>query len=275
MRREGKPLFSIGSGLLERELVLSSTSPDAIPDVSVRGRAGIPVSKGLANCPTRRSSAGAAVIRRFGSWEAFLMEPPFDQLFAIERKLAVSAGYDAVDDDGAESDTHARGLLVVRPRLISAVQRARLLTRASMALDRHLHAEFSVWWREGKVQLPEYTQRRMLWWDHKPKLPLDIQIMSRHKRRHRIFDERFLYKQQLVQARNDRRKSKRADWNEERKGLIAAKQAELDEKRGRAQAAAEYAKSERALGRSTGLVATSMWKKQPKQQGRHASERAF
>ena len=82
----------------------------------------------------------------------------------------------------------------------------RVLTRLRVALEEKLHEvhllkealklvqEFSVWWREGKVPLPTYTQRRvefgsreivafstLRWWDRKPPLPFELQIQSRCK----------------------------------------------------------------------------------------------
>eukprot|EP00913_Durusdinium_trenchii_P033335 g31208.t1 len=74
--------------------------------------------------------------------------------------------------------------------------------------------EFSVWWREGKVPLPVYTQRRVEWWDHKPPLPFELQIMSRSMHRVRMFDEKFLYQRRIVRARQERRKAKAAEWTE-------------------------------------------------------------
>eukprot|EP00439_Symbiodinium_sp_Y106_P018057 s4291_g2.t1 len=64
----------------------------------------------------------------------------------------------------------------------------------------HGETEFSIWWREGKVPLPTYTQRRVTWWDHLPPLPFEVQIQSRSKDRHRIFDERFLYMRSIIKA---------------------------------------------------------------------------
>merc|ERR1712183_958909 len=100
----------------------------------------------------------------------FLAEPPFEELFRIEAANSETM-------PGTEAET----TLVVRPRLSSAIQRARVLCRARMMLSKRLHDEFSIWWRTGKVPLPEYTQARVQWWDHKPKLPQELQIMSRSK----------------------------------------------------------------------------------------------
>merc|ERR1712217_106562 len=114
--------------------------------------------------------------------------------------------------------------IVVLPRLVTTTQRSRILHRARMELSKILHSEFSVWWREGRVPLPEYTQRRVDWWDHKPKLPEDLQMMSRPKAAMRVFDEKVLYKLQLVRARNAQRKERRQEWQEQRKQVLAEKQ---------------------------------------------------
>ncbi|CAJ1384439.1 unnamed protein product [Effrenium voratum] len=94
--------------------------------------------------------------------------------------------------------------------------------------------EFSVWWREGKVPLPEYTQRRITWWDHKPHLPEELQLQSRSKDRHRIFDERWLYLRRLVKAKKERRRVRATEWGEERKKQLAEKAQKKQERRERA-----------------------------------------
>jgi len=252
LRAGGKLLAEAGHGLTERELVAATA---ITPGPEPRGRAGVPVSKGLANAPTRRVAAGAAVLRRFGSWEAFLTHVPLDELFRLERPSSPQA--EGVEDV-AEVETQAtQEAIVVRPRLVSSTQRARILTRMRLALGRHLHDEFSVWWREGKVPLPDYTQRRVDWWDHKPTLPFDVQIQSRHKDITRIFDERFLYKRQIVKARNEKRRERRGEWKEERSKLLADKQQALNERRERARAAVEGARCGGLLGGLSPLVPQS------------------
>lgn len=229
-RVDGKPFASVGSGLIERELVPTASSASSTQLV---GRAGVPPSQG-AHTASRLSLARTAVVKRFGSWDAFLAEAPFDELFSMEM---------AGEGDAA--------VAVVRPRLVSAVQRARILHRARAALARRQHEEFSVWWREGKVPLPEYTQRRVTWWDHKPKLPFDLQIMSRSKDIHRIHDERFLFKMKLRRVRNENRKEKRGEYNVERKKLKAEKEAAREERR---QLASAPIKGTFGAGISSGLV---------------------
>lgn len=225
-RVHGKSITAVGSGLLERELVPTATSSN---NTDTGGRAGIPVSQGE-HAASRLSLARTSVVKRFGSWADFLAEPPFDELFSLE-----------VSGDTA----------IVRARLVSAVQRARILHRGRAALSRRQHEEFSVWWREGKVPLPEYTQSRVTWWDHKPKLPFDLQIMSRSKDIHRIWDERFLFKMKLRRARNEVRKEKRFEWNIERKQLKAEKEAAKAKRR---QLASAPIKDQFGAGITSGLV---------------------
>ncbi|CAK9006817.1 unnamed protein product [Durusdinium trenchii] len=86
----------------------------------------------------------------------------------------------------------------------------------------------------GTVPLPVYTQRRVEWWDHKPPLPFELQIMSRSMHRVRMFDEKFLYQRRIVRARQERRKAKAAEWTEERKKLLEEKQKTKEERRQRA-----------------------------------------
>lgn len=242
-RMAGKPLTRIGLGLLERELVELPAS-----DVVPRGRGGVPLPRGLPpNPPTRLVSAGPAVRRRFGTWEAFLAEPPLDLLFSLERRPAeVGAGADSAG--GPEEAASQAEALVVLPRLVSVMQRSRILFKLRMALERRLHGEFSIWWRQGKIPLPEYTQRRVDWWDHKPHLPFEVQIQSRSRHRHRIFDERFLYRMQLLRSRNAQRKERRAEWTETRKRLLAEREEAVKDRRERAMAAVEGAKCGGLLG---------------------------
>mmetsp|Transcript_83474 Transcript_83474/g.260670 ORF Transcript_83474/g.260670 Transcript_83474/m.260670 type:complete len:489 (+) Transcript_83474:81-1547(+) len=234
-RQAGKRLDQIGLGLFENELV---ALPGANTDVVPRGRGGVPLPKGLHGAPTRLVPAGPAVRRRFGSWELFLAEPPLDLLFSIHR-LPAAASSSAAASEGEASeapaiaDARAAETVVVLPRLVSKVQRSRILFKFRMALERRLHGEFSIWWREGKIPLPEYTQRRVDWLKHKPPLPWELQIQSRSMHRHRIFDERYLYKMQLVRARNAKRKEKRADWNETRKEMLDQREKSLKQRRER------------------------------------------
>merc|ERR1719443_1422357 len=110
---------------------------------------------------------------------------------------------------------------MVRALFASREQRKRILVMAKVALDQRLKDEMSVYWREGKIELPEYTKRRVLWWDHLPALPETYQIMSRCKMVHRIYDERYLYKTQLRRARNEQRGERRKEWQIERSKLVA------------------------------------------------------
>lgn len=263
-RSAGKRLDQIGLGLFERELV--AVQP-ANPDWAMHGRGGVPLPKGLHGAPTRLVPAGPAVKRRFGSWELFLAEPPMDLLFAIERRPEEPAAAASTSSSGsqgaaAEGDAAAEGgaaaegapaataaeVPVVLPRLLSKVQRSRLLFRLRMVLEQRLHGEFSIWWREGKITLPEYTQRRVDWLKHKPALPWELQIQSRSMHRHRIFDERYLYKMQLVRARNAKRKEKRSEWNETRKNMLTEREQVLKQRREWALSAVEREKVPGLLG---------------------------
>lgn len=243
LRENGKLVALISNGLMEHELVILPK-----PTEPVRGRGGVPPSRGLAGSPTRLVPAGAAVLRRFGSWEALLTEAPFDELFVLERRGAASEG-----TSEGEATT-----LVVLPRLASATHRTRILRRGQAVLASRLQAELSVWWREGKVALPEYVQRRIDWQDHKPKLPFELQIMSRSKDRVRIFDEKFLYRRQLVRARNEKRKERRGEWAEERKKMQDEKLESQKRRRDKAVAALDSQKCSGLMGRSPGLVSSSL-----------------
>lgn len=248
-REGGKPLAMVSRGLFERERI-SIEGADATQ--LVRGRGGIPVPRKsiLRATPTRLVPARDAVTKRFGSWGTFLSEPPFDELFQLQTASVASGSVAKADATNAESDaTSSTSIVVVLPRLVSAVQRVRLLARARMALQTKLHEEFSVYWREGKVALPEYTKRRVEWWDHTPKLPFDLQIMSRSKDVSKIFDERFIYRQQLVRARNERRKENRSKWTEERAKMLAEKKEYHEARREKAFSAVGKAGCSRLLGR--------------------------
>lgn len=226
---QGKPLSCVGHDILERELVTLPAT--AASELVPRGRGGVPLSKGLFGTPTRVIPAGPAVRRRFGAWEAFLAEPPLDLLFSLDSRPVGAIG--AAENNGA-AEAGTGEVLVVRPRLVTLTQRARILARLKMALSSRLHSEFSIWWREGKIPLPEYTQRRVTWWDHKPKLPFDVQIQSRSRKRHRMFDERFLYRMQLLRARNEKRRERRSEWTATRARMMAEKNEALKQRRERA-----------------------------------------
>mmetsp|Transcript_6170 Transcript_6170/g.14329 ORF Transcript_6170/g.14329 Transcript_6170/m.14329 type:complete len:452 (-) Transcript_6170:77-1432(-) len=230
-REEGKPLRLIGHGLMERELL------DLPAPVPAFGRGGVPPSKGLHGVPYRLVPAGPAITRRFGAngWVSFLTEPPFDELFVLTRK-----------DDEAE--------VRVFPRLISSVNRAKILHKGKAVLANMLHAEMSVWWREGRVQLPDYTQRRMDWWNHKPHLPFQLQIMSRSKDHTRIFDEKYIYRQQLLRARNEKRKERRNEYQEERKQFKLQQLEAKQRRHSKATQAIESLKQSRRLDLSPGLL---------------------
>lgn len=270
LRANGMPLSSVGHGLMERELL--PVVPE-LPTDRWNGRGGIPLKRGgLALGPTRNVSAKMAVRQRFGSWQAFLAEPPFDEFFSLElsrtpvsETTAEASSSEASASSASESGAPAEaaseaaqesptGTVVVRPRLVTAMQRSRILIRAKMMLAKRLHDEFSIWWREGKVPLPEYTQTRIKWWDHKPQLPFELQILSRSKDRHRIHDERFLYRRGLIKARSAKRAERRAEWKEEKQHQIAEKRQRHDERRSKALSAVEHAKCGNVLGLSRGLV---------------------
>eukprot|EP00927_Polykrikos_kofoidii_P080338 TRINITY_DN77204_c0_g1_i1.p1 TRINITY_DN77204_c0_g1~~TRINITY_DN77204_c0_g1_i1.p1 ORF type:complete len:479 (+),score=64.24 TRINITY_DN77204_c0_g1_i1:66-1502(+) len=253
-RENGKPLTIVGLGLMERELM---TSPDlsaaeaAVEEADrlpIRGRGGVPPSKGglIAHASTRLVGAKAAVSQRFGTWQAFLAEPPLDELFMFERR----------NSGGDDSEGALEGPIVVKARLVSQVHRTRILHRAMMAFKRRSHADFSVWWREGKISLPDYTQRRVTWWDHLPPLPFDVQIMSRSKDRHRIHDERFLYRHALKKNLQKIRNEKRAEWGQARKQQLEQKHKELEERRQRGLNMIGGAKCAGLLGQ--GLVRVSV-----------------
>lgn len=201
---EDKPISRIFEGLVEREWSPAESGPDSKRlHIQDKDRRIVPV--------------GTAVQQRFGSWEAFLSEPPLDELFIL----------------GAVGDSQD---VVVRARFLSSEQRRRILVMAQVALDKRLKDEMSVYWREGKIELPEYVQRRVQWWDHLPALPEAYQIMSRCKMEHRIYDERYLYKTQLRRARNEQRQERRKDWQQTRQKMLAEKMKKFEERRAQAKA---------------------------------------
>eukprot|EP00442_Polarella_glacialis_P009513 CAMPEP_0115069352 /NCGR_PEP_ID=MMETSP0227-20121206/12510_1 /TAXON_ID=89957 /ORGANISM="Polarella glacialis, Strain CCMP 1383" /LENGTH=482 /DNA_ID=CAMNT_0002455745 /DNA_START=104 /DNA_END=1552 /DNA_ORIENTATION=+ len=275
LRALGKPLTHVGDGIREDELVeLGAPEHDdpagavAAAERAPWGRGGVPLSKGLHGAPTRMVAAEDSVLQRFKSWEAGAeeAEPPLDELFQLERRKPAdsasasssSSSSDNAGRENASSQSGAGTVVVVRPRLVSSTQRARILTRVRMVLAQRLHDELSVWWRAGKVPLPEYTQRRVTLWDHKPKLPFDVQIQSRSKDRHRIFDERFLYRSQIVRARNDMRKERRSEYKEERKKELDAKQQDKTDRRDRAMEAVSGAHCSGLLGNLAPLLPKSL-----------------
>jgi len=230
-RASGKPLRSIGEGLWERELVAAPWVVDA------RGRGGVPVSRGLHGAPSRLVAAESAVARRFGGWERFLAEAPMCDLFRMEA-------------DGER--------VVVRPLLVSTTQRARILKAARLALAKRLHEEFSMWWRKDRIALPEYTQRRVSWWEHKPPLPFELQIQSRSKDVVKIFDEKFLYKRQLIKARNQKRNELRAEFVAKKKEEVKERERAKIERRDKALAVIGRQRCSGLIGRSPGLVSSGL-----------------
>lgn len=267
LRGIGKPLASVGSGIWEHE-ALELSEPDFADPAGAeaaafrapKGRGGVPMPQKTFGVLTRQVPAEEAVLKRFGSWAEFLGQPPLDELFALElrRPMASQApGPDGESGTDAAADEEGSEVVVVRPRLVSSTQRARILTRAKMAFAERLHEEFSIWWREGKVPLPTYTQRRVTWWDHLPPLPFEVQIQSRSKDRHRIFDERFLYMRSIIKARNQRRKERRAEWTEERKKLLQEKEQKKLERRERALRVVSGANCGGLLGGVQKLIPTS------------------
>ena len=47
------------------------------------------------------------------------------------------------------------GGFVVRSRLVSLLEREKLVAKARVHLKKKLDAEFSVYWRKGRIELPE------------------------------------------------------------------------------------------------------------------------
>lgn len=278
----GKPILQVDRDLWEHEMVelppVEFDDPHSAEAMALKapwGRGGVPLPKKLYGMPTRVVPAQESVLKRFGNWAEFLTVAPLDELFSLERKSSgaqsesrssnqdegegdaageaddaaqPSSSSSAVSSDAMDAMPESGAAIVVRGRLVSSTQRARILTRARVALAQRLHEEFSVWWREGKVPLPVYTQRRVEWWDHKPPLPFELQIMSRSMHRVRMFDEKFLYQRRIVRARQERRKAKAAEWTEERKKLLEEKQKTKEERRQRALEAVQGARCGGLLG---------------------------
>lgn len=249
---EGKPLRSVGTGILENEKIITD---EVVP--AVRGRAGIPARRGdfISSLPTRSVVAGPAVLRRYGAWEAFLTEPPMDELFEICRAGGEEPHVGATDSaTGSHAPSEGGGTLVVRPRLVSKTQRSRILYKVRTILAKRLHEEFSVYWRQHKIPLPDYTQRRVDWWDHKPPLHPELQMMSRKATIYRVFDEKMLYLLQLRKVRNAKRAVARAAAGEQRQQKKEEQQQAWIERNKKAYAAVADAKCNGHLGRSTGLI---------------------
>eukprot|EP00929_Paragymnodinium_shiwhaense_P008405 TRINITY_DN112364_c0_g1_i1.p1 TRINITY_DN112364_c0_g1~~TRINITY_DN112364_c0_g1_i1.p1 ORF type:complete len:500 (-),score=81.63 TRINITY_DN112364_c0_g1_i1:127-1626(-) len=248
MRAEGKAISVISNGLLEKEMLPVEPEPSAqhlaascavgeaqtVSPAPIAGRGGVPLSKGglIVNAPTRNVAARHAILQRFGSWERFLAEPPFDELFMLERQqLSPDQPEQESSEESPDGAAETLGPVLVKPRLVSTRQRAKILERARLALRQRLHEEFSVFWRQGKIPLPEYTQRRVEWWKHAPVLPNQLQIMSRPHERMHIFSEKYLYKQQLKKARNERRAEHKAEIRDQREKSSAEKKKALDDRR--------------------------------------------
>eukprot|EP00386_Alphamonas_edax_P008407 GDKI01027584.1.p1 GENE.GDKI01027584.1~~GDKI01027584.1.p1 ORF type:complete len:427 (-),score=62.35 GDKI01027584.1:300-1580(-) len=149
----------------------------------------------------RKRTADLSVYKRLGSWDALLTTSPFDQLFHVS------------------GDTNTPpGERYVRRKLLSSEQLDRVLIRCHNVLKKKLAEELSVHWREGKIQLPEWVQKRVSAWQHKEVLPHEVQIMSRTKDVYKIHDERLLFKLKLQKERN----KKKAEWKTQQ---MAAKMA--------------------------------------------------
>ncbi|CAE7234301.1 unnamed protein product [Symbiodinium natans] len=93
LRGIGKPLETVGSGIWEHE-ALDLAEPQFADPAGAEaaafrapwGRGGVPVSKKTFGLLSRKVPAEEAVLKRFGSWAAFLGQPPMDELFALERR---------------------------------------------------------------------------------------------------------------------------------------------------------------------------------------------
>lgn len=101
----------------------------------------------------------------------------------------------------AEDRLHAKRLIKVDEELEKFERR----------IVTDFNKNFSLNWREGKPDLPAYTQRRIDLWDKQDKLPFDLQILSRDFRQNRVHDEKFLIasrkKRERAHARAENRKA--------------------------------------------------------------------
>jgi len=189
-------------------------------------------------------AADEAVFRRFGSWSAMFSCPPFDELFCVSTEVEraergppphsqispppVPTRVDVdmqggVDDHPSvcgdaleETGGRETGAVRVSARLLGSEQMERVLVRCRGKLQRRLAAELQVYWREGRIELPDVIKKRVLAWTHAPQLPEEIQFMSRTKDFYRIHDEHVIFKMRLK-----REKKKRKD--ERKKEEIMAK----------------------------------------------------
>ena len=166
--------------------------------------------------------AGTSVIQRFGNWEKFLSFHPFDDLFALT----------------GDPELPARERSV-RPKLMTAEARKRLLVKAKWALYHKLVAEVRPHWRMGK-KLPEYVERqaRITMGIFKDPLHPELQMMSRSRLSYKIYDEKFMYKMTLRKKRNEMRKENRDEYRQNLKNMDNERmEAEQDARRKLAAAA--------------------------------------
>ncbi|CAD7939980.1 unnamed protein product [Amoebophrya sp. A120] len=102
------------------------------------------------------------------------------------------------------------GRWYVSAKMLTAEQRVSVLTRAKFSLHKMLEEELSVYWRKGKMELPEYTKKVNAIWHHKPVLPWRLQRQSWPTDKGAPFHELAIVRQQLKVARNEKRQLKRA-----------------------------------------------------------------
>ena len=126
-------------------------------------------------------------------------ESAIEQVFGSVYEFLKSVGSVFFVDE--EDRLHAK-------RLIKVDEELEKFERGLMtAFNKNLSSN----WREGKPDLPAYTQRRIDLWDKQDKLPFDLQILSRDFRQFRVHDEKFLIssrkKRERAHARGENRKA--------------------------------------------------------------------
>lgn len=137
----------------------------------------------------KKSTADRCVYERFGGWEQFLSAEPFSELFNIS----------------GDSNVHPK-LRVLNAKIVSMELSNRIFIRSEGILARRLHATVSIPWREGRMELPKWTQKHVDFWQHKPALPMILQYQSRSKDIYKVYDERLILKLRKRKAFKLRRK---------------------------------------------------------------------
>eukprot|EP00916_Digyalum_oweni_P009262 GHVL01015647.1.p1 GENE.GHVL01015647.1~~GHVL01015647.1.p1 ORF type:complete len:370 (-),score=63.49 GHVL01015647.1:1144-2253(-) len=135
---------------------------------------------------------GDSINSIYGDVETYLKSKHFNNLFDVT--------------EGESKDT-----TIVRRRIQSPEYVERILIMARNYMKAELSRELSVWWREGRIPLPEYTQKQVDAWLHKEPIPYEIQVMSKPLLTKRIFEPEEMFKVKLKRIRIEEKKQLKRD----------------------------------------------------------------